>query len=298
MSAVSQLCYLVLSVSDADAWKNLSTEIMGFQVVDDGDADGTFYLRMDDYHHRLVVQADGADDLACIGWQVPDALALSALEERLGSAGVAVTRGTPEEAQQRRVLEVIKLVDPSGVPTEVCYGPLISVPSFAPSRPISGFRTGELGMGHLVLYQRDLEQSLAFYRDLMGLRLTDRVHMSTPSGYRPMVFLRCNPRHHSIAFSATPPLPKRIHHFMVEYESIDDVGRAHDLCKRAEVPIAAGFGRHPVDQMFSFFVGTPSGFNIECGWGGRTIEEASWQVRLFAGGGWGHEGVANNPMRR
>lgn len=297
MAGVSQLCYLALSVSDAESWKKLATEILGFQLVEDGDVDGTFYLRMDDYHHRLVVQTDGADDLAAIGWQVRDAPSLWSLAEQLERAGVAVTGGTPEEAHQRRVLELIKCVDPSGVPTEVCYGPLISLPSFIPSRPIGGFRTGELGIGHLVVYQRDIDQSLAFY-GLLGLRMTDRVHMATPGGYRPMVFLRCNPRHHSIAFSATPPLPKRIHHFMVEYESIDDVGRAHDLCKRAEVPIAAGLGRHPVDEMFSFFVGNPSGFNIECGWGGRVIDDATWQVRHFTGGGWGHEGLANNPMRR
>jgi 2,3-dihydroxybiphenyl 1,2-dioxygenase len=297
LAAVSQLCYLGLSVSDGAAWQKLATVVLGLQVLP-GDNDATFYMRMDDNHHRFVVQTGADDDLSYIGWQVSDAPALEEIAARLEGDGIAVTHGTPEEAHQRRVLDFIKVADPGGVPNEICYGPLVSLPYFMPSRPIAGFRTGSLGMGHLVVYQRDLEQSIHFYRDLLGLRVTDHVHMQIPGGYRPMVFLHANARHHSIAFSATPPLPKRIHHFMVEYESIDDVGRANDMCKREEIPIAASFGRHPVDQMFSFFVGTPSGFNIECGWGGQLVDDESWQVRHFTGGGWGHEGLFNNAMRK
>ncbi len=297
MAGVTQLCYLGLSVSDVAAWNRFATSQLGLQVVDEGD-EGVSYLRMDEYHHRFVLHANGSDDLAYIGWQVPDAGALHALREHLERNGVAVSSGTEEECTARRVLELIKLQDPSGIPTEICYGPMIVTQPFIPGRPMTGFKTGDLGMGHLVAYERSLEDGVHFYRDLLGFRVSDHVRMPTPGGDRTMVFLRCNARHHSIAFTATPPLPKRIHHFMLECNSIDDVGFAHDLCKKQDLPIAAELGRHPVDQMFSFFMGNPSGFNVELGWGGRIVDEASWRVHYRRGGGWGHEGLANNPMRR
>jgi len=41
-------------------------------------------------------------------------------------------------------------------------------------------------------------------------------------------------------------------------------------------------GGHPNDRMFSFYVKTPSGFAIEYGWGGLTIDdEETWVVRTY-----------------
>jgi hypothetical protein len=45
--------------------------------------------------------------------------------------------------------------------------------------------------------------------------------------------------------------------------------------------------------MFSFYVQSPSGFNVELGWKGLMIDEDAWTVRTFTGRGemWGHRGV-------
>jgi hypothetical protein len=50
-------------------------------------------------------------------------------------------------------------------------------------------------------------------------------------------------------------------------------------------------GRHTNDLMTSFYVRTPSGFEIEYGYGGVLIEdEASWQVDTYdAISLWGHK---------
>src|SRR4029450_2049136 len=83
--------------------------------------------------------------------------------------------------------------------------------------------------------------------------------------FNTMVFLRGNPRHHSVAFQPRmPDLPrsrdKRMWHFMLEANSIDDVGSALDLASKAGVPVASTLGRHSNDQMVSFYMSTPSGF--------------------------------------
>jgi hypothetical protein len=59
-----------------------------------------------------------------------------------------------------------------------------------------------------------------------------------------------------------------------------------------KVPIAASLGTHTNDRMFSFYMVTPSGFQIEFGHGGRLIEDATWEVQLHTAASiWGHRAV-------
>jgi glyoxalase/bleomycin resistance protein/dioxygenase superfamily protein len=114
-----------------------------------------------------------------------------------------------------------------------------------------------------------------------------------PSGE--MVFLHCNPRHHSIAFQPSiKDLPrsrdKKMWHFMLETNTLDDVGTALDPANRAGVPVVSTLGRHSNNQMVCFYMSTPSGFEIEYGWGGRLVDDAVWQVQWHDRGSlWGHK---------
>jgi hypothetical protein len=58
---------------------------------------------------------------------------------------------------------------------------------------------------------------------------------------------------------------------------MDDVGLAFDRALGSGVRIMQTLGRHPNDRMFSFYAKTPSGFQFELGWGGREIDDATWQ---------------------
>ncbi len=51
--------------------------------------------------------------------------------------------------------------------------------------------------------------------------------------------------------------------------------------------------------MTSFYAKTPSSFMVECGWGGREIDPATWQpVEMHHGPSlWGHERVWLPPKR-
>ena len=49
---------------------------------------------------------------------------------------------------------------------------------FKPSRPISGFKTGALGMGHVVLHVKDFNKVVPFYRDILGFKISD--YSNTP----------------------------------------------------------------------------------------------------------------------
>src|SRR5215471_8634045 len=232
MASVTQLGYLGLSVRDVDQWEQFAAQVLGLQP-NGRDPDGSLFLRMDEYHHRFVVHPTGKDDLAYIGWEVAGEEEVDEMAKRLKQAGVAVTPGTSDEADARRVAGLIKFADPSGIPSEIFYGPLVIFDKpFHSPRPISGFKTGEQGLGHLVVCVDDYERSIEFYRDVLGMRISDFVNLSpAPNLKIKVAFFHCNPWHHTIAFGKLPGASRRLHHFMLQLESLNDVGTAYDLCQ-------------------------------------------------------------------
>ena len=288
--SVRALGYLGIGVKDLKSWETFVTGILGMQIGSRG-ADGTLYLRMDEWHHRIVVHPDGPDDITFLGWELDGEQALNALAETLRAAGIAYVTGDAAACRERSVGGFIACDDPAGIRAEFFWGPLVQRPqAFNSPRGIAGFHTGDEGVGHVVLAVPDAAAMMAFYRDLLGFRISDYIEFS-PAG-RPvtMAFLHCNPRHHSLAFMQAPAAPKKLQHFMVEVNTLDDVGRTYTLCEREDVPIALTLGRHVNDDMFSFYVVSPSGFTVEYGYGGRSVDDANWQVQYYdATSVWGHK---------
>jgi 2,3-dihydroxybiphenyl 1,2-dioxygenase len=163
---------------------------------------------------------------------------------------------------------------------------------FQSPRPIAGFVTGDQGMGHIVVGIRDMDESLAFYRDGLGLRVSDYVRAERPQGgVLNLVFLHCNPRHHSIAFGKPGTPEGRLNHLMLQVRELDDLGTTFDLVQAEGIEGTSRLGRHPNDEMVSFYVPTPSGFGIEYGWGARTVHDDTWQVTTYTTvSNWGHGG--------
>ncbi len=285
----TQLGYLGFEVSDLAAWRDYATQILGLEVETTPDAT---YLRMDEYSYRFVLQAGPRDDLVLLGWEVPDAAALSALAAKLSAAGIQVKAGDAAALRARRVVELIQFADPNGIRCEAYCGPLLerAVPFRSP-RTLDGFLTGDLGLGHLTMTVDSLEKSLHFYRDVLGLRLSDWVRPQPERGVEStlnLAFLRCNRRHHSLAFFEMK-LPKRLHHFMLQVNSVDDVGSTYYLAQDRKIPLELTLGRHTNDGMLSFYMHTPSGFSVEFGWGAREVDEATWRTQLHTtGSSWGH----------
>jgi biphenyl-2,3-diol 1,2-dioxygenase len=299
MASVTQLGYLGLNVSNLGEWDRFAAEVLGLQVGKG--PDGSFYLRMDENHHRFILQQDRADDVAFIGWEVADQHALRELSDQLRHDGVEVTPGKPAEAQLRGVVEMLKFKDPSGIQAEAYFGPLMDYENpFKSPRPLSGFVTGTMGLGHIVVCVDDSAKSLHFYRDVLGMRISDFVDMKMRRGQASqlrLTFMHCNPRHHTIAFGEIPGR-KRLHHFMLQAKSVDDVGSTLYLAQDRGIEIAATLGRHTNDHMVSFYLRSPSGFEIEYGFGARTVNDATWKVQRHESGSiWGHRGPSTPPPK-
>ncbi|MCC6008863.1 MAG: VOC family protein [Rhodobacteraceae bacterium] len=281
---IISLGYLGVRSDRAEDWAQFAGGLLGMQQVDRGGQSLAF--RMDDRRQRLVVSDEPGETLAFMGWEVADADALSAEADRLSRAGVAVQAADRALADRRLVTDLIWFHDPAGNRVELFHGPMIADEPFMPGRPIDGFLTGPLGMGHAVLHVRDAAAIMQFYRDLLGFRISD--YALTPY---PLYFFHVNGRHHSFAIVGSGQ--SGFHHFMVEYRNLDDVGQGYDLAQQDEGRVAFTLGRHTNDYMTSFYAHTPSGFFVESGWGGRVIDPASWEPHETHVGPsfWGHERV-------
>ena len=76
MARVTQLGYLGINTSDVNAWERFATQVLGLQANRRED-DGSLSLRMDEYQRRFTLYPGGNDDVAYLGWQVPDEHVLS-----------------------------------------------------------------------------------------------------------------------------------------------------------------------------------------------------------------------------
>ena len=278
---IQSLGYIGVSSSQLDDWTNLATNLLGMQRVDG--TDGTRLFRMDDRKQRLAITR-GGDQSHYMGWEVGSSDDLDSLGKRLDGIGVAVTRCPKALADQRFVSDLIAFSDPAGNRIEVFSGPQVASDPFVPGRQVSGFRTGPLGMGHVVLNVESVDELLPFYRDVLGFHISD--YSTKP---RKLYFLHLNSRHHSFAMVESGK--NSMHHFMVELGSLDDVGQGYDLALLEPEQIALTLGRHTNDYMTSFYVKSPSGCFIEYGWGGRDIDVSSWKPHEIFDGStlWGHD---------
>lgn len=280
---LKSLGYIGVTSDRLDDWQAFATRLLGMQAVDrTGSSMRAF--RMDDRKQRLIVDGAAPDRTGFLGWEVAEPEDLDALASRLEASEVRVRWGSRTLAAERCVTRLITFDDPAGHQLEAFWNPEVAATPFVSGRPISGFKTGPLGMGHVVINVVDVEPLIPFYRDLLGFHVSD--YGVTP--YK-LYFFHLNERHHSFALVESGRTG--LHHFMVELFSLDDVGQGYDLAQLEDGRVAYTMGRHTNDHMTSYYAHTPSGFFVEYGWGGRLIEPTTWAAHeTFDGPSfWGHE---------
>lgn len=282
-----KLGYLVFETANLDRWRGFADTLFG-PAERTANPDGSFGIRLDAAAQRLIVQPGKRDDLAALGIELTDE-ELSTLAERLTAQGVRLEAGDTATLRARRVRQLIACTDPAGNRVELATGVEQDArPLACPAFP-GGFHAGETGFGHAVLVANDLATLEEFYIGTLGLKVTER--LATRLGPLDVkgTFLHCNARHHTLALMNLP-VPKRLHHFMIQAREIRDVGRAFERVKAAKVPLSLGLGQHPdPDGTFSFYGQTPSGFDFEIGAAGREIVPEGWQEgRLDTASTWGH----------
>ncbi len=122
-------------------------------------------------------------------------------------------------------------------------------------------------IGHVVLRSRDLERSIAFYRDVLGFEVSDVYGEEMMRGG--MVFLRFNEDHHGIALVGGMPgaaEKREMHHMAFEVAKLDEVFLARKRLRERGVPIVFEGRRRAGVQIAVEFL-DPDGHHLEIYWG-------------------------------
>ena len=289
MSNIRALGYLGFKTRKLNQWEDFAQNILGVSTHsrDNGDLD----LRCDDYAWRISLQeTDGRDELDFVGWEVGNIEELNALKSDLDTAGTPWQQGSDELKNKRRVHDLITFKDPEDTPCEVFYGPLqlTNEPFVSPTG--ASFVTGEQGLGHIVLITKDQKLMEDFYINILKFKISDYIDTEVVPG-KPIsiTFLRCNGRHHSLAL-APVPVPAKIAHIMLQTTNVDQVEQAMYRAIDQKMHLSFSLGRHSNDEMLSFYVMSPSGFDVEYGYGALVVDDETWHVKTHnKNSAWGHK---------
>ncbi|MFF0108171.1 VOC family protein [Streptomyces hirsutus] len=299
MTQIRGLGYLRVQTRDIERWRELTVDALGFAEGSGPDPEG-LYLRMDERRARLVVLPGDSDRVLSVGWEVRDQFALAAVGRAVEASGTPVKMLGQEEADDRGVEQAIAFEDPAGVPVEVFFAPILDH-----SPVLTGlgqrFVTGGQGMGHVVLPTTAMDDTVAFYTEVLGflprggIRLSGQASDAPPRRVR---FMGVNERHHSLAVCPAPHSGEPgLVHLMVEVDTLDAVGRALDNVGRQGFSLSSTLGRHTNDKMVSFYVRAPGGWDIEYGCEGMRVDERHYTAEeITADSYWGHDWSGSEPL--
>ena len=303
--AVTSLGYVVIETRDLAAWHCFASDVLGAMPAQSV-RDDVLLFRIDDRPFRLWVQKGERDAFVSPGWEFASRETYEAALDRLAAAGRPVERADEMEARARRTYALARSSDPAGNPMELYYGRFVDYVPFVSPAGVSHFVTGDdgvMGLGHIVLTAPNFEETHSFYKDVLGFGDTDlgRFYMGgggpDDSGIG-FAFLHArNGRHHSLALGQLPESPNGAVHMMMEVGDLSSVGRAYDkvLASKGTIPLSATLGQHVNDKMTSFYVQSPSGFDIEYGWNGMVIDPATWvPTTSLSVSAWGHKWAHQN----
>lgn len=299
---IKALGYVVITSAKMAEWDRFMTQVAGVMRAATT-ADGAVHYRIDDRPFRFRIEPGETELLKASAYEVADADALASLKEAIAAAGRPVEDGTAAEAEQRGVAAFFRTSDPAGNGLEFFHGDVRDDVPFVSEVGVSGFVTGDMGMGHSVLCTPNFAECHDFYKNVVGFGDTDfpRFHFSDDPNDPGMGFAFMhadNGRHHSIAIAEMPVPPSRCVHLMLEMKTMADVGRCHDRMRLAGVPESATLGRHVNDQTFGFYMQTPGGFDMEIGCDPLVIDPRSWETTAhLQPSEWGHEWAWQRAMR-
>lgn len=254
------LAYARIPARAPKAAARFTEETLGLERADGAD----IAMRADERLQALVFVHEMATP--AIGIEVADEAALARMVERLHAAGHGYAELDAQACARRRVRQGFVTHESAGCAVEVVTGVELSARRFYPRRD-----SGISGLSAVGLRSRDIAHDLAFWTDLIGAEISDRVG--------DIAYLRLDRAHHRVALY--PSDRAGVLYLGFGVRSHDDLMRNVYFLQERQVRIVHGPGCETASgRRFVRFLG-PDGlvFTLDYSEGEGTVDR---QPRQFA----------------
>lgn len=256
----SRLGYAHIHVTDLEKSAGFYENLVGLKRAE-GAPEGEIRLRCSDKPYDLILTRGDEIGLASVGFEVESRGELDKAFAHVDACGYHPVWFDAETCANRKVEAGFDLRNPdTGLRVQLYSGQEVMADAFEPTVA----RIARLG--HVVLNVKNYANAHRFWIEDLGFAISDHV----PGR---IAFLRAWPNtlHHT--FALLEGEEDGLNHFNFMVTDIDDVGKAMNRMKKANVPIVFGPGRHlPSTSIFIYYL-DPDGMTVEYSFGMELIEE-------------------------
>lgn len=187
---IDRLHYLAMRTTDPEAAASFAEAHMGLTLVH-RDADGRHYLAAHGLDTYSLVYTPGEPGIDHVSYLVREQSALDRAQERLAASGVAAER--IDESGLWHHGPAVRFEAPSEATIELTTGVNVDLPMAWNIRKPSAV-PGPISLDHVILRATDVDASIAFARDVMGLKESGRI--VGPDGVPFLTFFRSHTLFH------------------------------------------------------------------------------------------------------
>jgi 2,3-dihydroxy-p-cumate/2,3-dihydroxybenzoate 3,4-dioxygenase len=265
----SRLGYVAIQVTDLMASRQFYSDTMGLML--EPAVENQVWLRCSDKTYDLVLKRGDVPGVACVGFELESRTEIENAYLRVEELGLSPVWTESRDLHRQRVHAAFRFRNPdTALELDFYFGQ-------TPANIRFQSTVAQISMlGHVVLNVSSYADAHRFWVEQLGFTISDHVPGK-------IAFLRCfpNPLHHSLALIQGERDGLNHINFMVT--DIDDIGRAINRMKKANVPIVFGPGRHlPSGSIFLYFL-DPDGMTAEYSFGMEEIaEEGAREPRVLA----------------
>jgi catechol 2,3-dioxygenase-like lactoylglutathione lyase family enzyme len=270
-SLITHLRHVDLAIPDFQRQREFYTQVWGLTEVA-GDTSIAF-LAAEGSPERYIIRLRHDDDkrLDLVSFGAATDQDVDALAERLIKHNVTIAQA-PQKLSTEGGGYGLRFFDLDGRTVEVSAGVATRT-----HRRIEERESIPVRLSHVVLNSTDPDRTARWYEDVLDFRLSDTLagaEMGTV-----MNFMRCNARHHSLAFARGPHVS--LHHVSFELRGIDEFMRGSGRVLRNGTRMVWGPGRHLAgSNTFAYFL-DPSSNTVEYTTELQELDEDAWHPHIY-----------------
>jgi catechol 2,3-dioxygenase-like lactoylglutathione lyase family enzyme len=270
-SLITHLRHVDLAIPDYERQLAFYTDVWGLTAV--AEDSGIAFLAAEGSPERYVIRlrkdADKRLDLVSFG--AGSEADVDALAERLIALGVRLA-AQPGALATEGGGYGLRFFDLDGRTIEVSAGV-----ETRKHRKVEEQESIPVRLSHVVLNGTDPDRTARWYADVLDFRLSDTLAGADMGTV--MNFMRCNPRHHSLAFARGPHVS--LHHVSFELRGIDEFMRGAGRVLRSGTRMVWGPGRHLAgSNTFAYFL-DPQQNTIEYTTELQELDEDAWHPHVY-----------------